>query len=274
MHSIIFTSADHCYANALLGELVRRGVFDGHTVLVLEQHGLIPGKTKLEGLIKYLRVSGVSYVGWQIAKQLLFQLVRDVSGFFNQKTSPFFPYWRLAGAGGITRESCPRLSTPEAIARVRAFAPDLILSLYSKDIIPKSIFSLPKKGCVNLHPAPLPYYKGISPTFWILARGGKTAGVSLHYVDNGIDTGTIIAQTLFPVGGMKDEHALYMKATLLGARLVEKFLRGISRGRPGQKSRKSQSKKGSYFRLPTREAVGDFFARGCRFFTIQDFIRP
>lgn len=274
MHSIIFTSADHCYANALLGGLVRRGVFDGHTVLVLEQHGLIPGKTKLEGLIKYLRVSGISYVGWQIAKQLLFQLVRAVSSFFNERASPFFPYWRLAGAGGITRESCPRLSTPEAIARVRAFAPDLILSLYSKDIIPERIFSLPKKGCVNLHPAPLPYYKGISPTFWILARGDKTAGVSLHHVDAGIDTGKIIAQTLFPVASMKDEHALYMKATMLGASLVEEFMKGISRGGRSRMKQKAQRQEGSYFRLPTRDAVGDFFACGCRFFTIQDFIRP
>lgn len=266
MHTIILTSADHCYANALLGILIRRGVFTGHTLLILEQHGLIPGKTKIDGLLRYLRVSGIRYVGWQIAKQLLFQLTRALSGLFGRTQSLYYPYWSL-GHPSLVRKPCPLLTSNEAGSLIKTFRPDTILPVYSKYIIPKRIFSLPRLGCVNIHPAPLPYYRGISPTFWIQARGEKTAGVTLHEVDEGIDTGRIISQKTFPARGFMSEHGLYLEATRLGTTLIEDFI-------CGKKMRlRSNPKKGSYFRLPTKEAVNDFLSRGCRFFTLTEFIR-
>ncbi|MBI3955741.1 hypothetical protein HY339_00640 [Candidatus Gottesmanbacteria bacterium] len=268
MHTIILTSADHCYANALLGLLIRGRVFEGQRVLVMEQYGLMPGKTKLEGLVRYLGVSGVAYVCWQIAKQNLFVFMRFLRAIQGKQRSVYYPYWKLPGAT-LKRMICPRLSSPEAIAFIKKQKPDLILSLFSKDVIPKEIFSLPSRGCVNLHPAPLPLYRGISPTFWILARGEITAGVTLHMVDKGLDTGAIIAQRLFSTKGFTDEHALYMQATRYGARLVEDFVKGALNGkRPRLTPNPAQ---GSYFRLPTREAVRDFFARGARFFAWRDF---
>lgn len=270
MNILILTSADHCYANALLGMIIRRGVFTPHKVLVLEQHGLVPGKTMIDGLWRYLRVSGLRYVWWQMAKQFLFQCVRDLSGWLGKRQSLYFPYWRLTGVT-LKRRPCPRLSTPEALAIIEAFHPDLILSLYSRDFIPERIFSLPRRGCVNLHPAPLPWYRGVSPTFWMLAQGEERAGVTLYVVDRGYDTGSIIAQRLFPTKGIKSEHALYMKATRYGAALVENFIKSVTRKRAKKITFTPNRKKGSYKSLPTKEAVRAFITRGCRFFSLAEF---
>lgn len=272
MYTIIFTSVDHCYANALLGALIRRGVFAGQRVLVLEQHGLMLGKTKLDGLVRYLRVSGPAYVCWQIAKQYLFILMRFLRSLQGRQSSLYYPYWKLPGVT-LKRMRCPRLSTPAAIAFIAKRKPDLILSLYSKDVIPERIFSLPPRGCVNLHPAPLPLYRGISPTFWMLARGETVAGVTLHVVDAGLDTGPIIAQRLFSTKGFTDEHALYLQATRYGAQLVEDFVKRVARGGWRKLKVTSHPKAGSYYRLPTRDAVRAFFGRGCKFFAFHDFLR-
>lgn len=266
MHTIILTGADHCYANALLGILIRRGVFTGHTLLILEQHGLIPGKTKIDGLLRYLRISGIRYVGWQIAKQLLFQLTRCLCGLLGRTQSLYYPFWRL-GHPSLVRKPCPLLTSNEADSLIKKFRPDTILSVYSKYIIPKRIFSLPRLGCVNLHPAPLPYYRGISPTFWMLSRGEKTAGVTLHEVDEGIDTGRIVGKKTFSTSGFTSEHGLYMEATRRGVTLIEDFLNGKN------VRRQPNPKEGSYFRLPTKDAVNDFLSRGYRFFTHTEFIR-
>ncbi|MBI5620869.1 hypothetical protein HY949_03760 [Candidatus Gottesmanbacteria bacterium] len=272
MHFLIVTSVDHCYANILLGVLLRRGVFARHRVTVLEQHGLIPGKTKLDGLLRYLRISGFPYVSGQIVKQYLFQTVRLLRSIQGRQSSVYYPYWHLSGPQ-VVRMRCPHLASAEVIALMGKLKPDCILSLYSKEVIPERMFSFPRLGCVNLHPAPLPFYRGISPTFWILARGEQTAGVTLHRVDRGLDTGPIISQKLFPAKGYTDEHALYLAATRYGATLVEDFITSLSRGKHKRMKLRPNPKAGSYYRLPTRGAVNEFFRRGCRFFRWRDFFR-
>lgn len=260
MNIIVFTSADHCYANALLNLLIRRGSFKDHSVVVLEQRGIVPGKSKLAGLWRYLSVAGGRYVFWQVVKKYLFVFVRFLRSIFSRKSSLYYPYWKH----GISRQDCPHLLWPATTAFIQSFHPDLILSLFSKEIIPERIFTIPPRGCINLHPAPLPHFRGVSPTFWILANGEKTAGVTLHVIDAGIDTGRIISQKLFATSGIATEHALYMKATALGATMVSDFL--------GKKiTTKNNPRKGSYYSIPTKEAVKEFYARGHSFFRWKEF---
>ncbi len=264
MNILVLTSADHCYANVLLNILIRGGIFSNHSVVVLEQYGIVPGKSKLFVLRRYLSVAGISYVFRQVLKQYSFEFMRWLRDKQGRRESIYFPYWKQADVS-LERYHCPRLANPEAVEFIKKFHPDVILSLFSKEIIPKSIFSLALGGCVNLHPAPLPYYRGVSPTFWILANGEKTAGVTLHAVDAGMDTGKIISQRKFPTNGIVTEHALYMRATVLGAGLVADFLTKKHRFM-------KNPKKGSYYSLPTKDAVSRFFGNGCKFFRLKEFI--
>lgn len=71
--------------------------------------------------------------------------------------------------------------------------PEYIISCGYRHIVPESILEIPEEGCLNLHPAYLPYNRGANPNVWSIIEG-TPAGVTLHYMDTEIDTGDIIAQ--------------------------------------------------------------------------------
>lgn len=85
---------------------------------------------------------------------------------------------------------------------IRRLEPDLIVSAYYRKILPKEIIELPKMGCINIHPSLLPRDRGPNPTLYSVLRGDKYAGATLHYIDEGMDTGDIIAQCKVPINNM------------------------------------------------------------------------
>ena len=79
------------------------------------------------------------------------------------------------------------------IEKVKQLQPDIILVVYWNFILPEALFSIPKLGSINFHMAYLPYNRGKNPNVWPIIEG-TPAGVTLHYIESGIDTGRIIAQ--------------------------------------------------------------------------------
>ncbi len=80
------------------------------------------------------------------------------------------------------------------IKRIRHLKPDLIVMCGYSKIIGKELLNIPRYGCINLHASLLPYYRGAAPLNWALINGEKTIGLSIYNVDEGIDTGPILAQ--------------------------------------------------------------------------------
>jgi methionyl-tRNA formyltransferase len=85
------------------------------------------------------------------------------------------------------------LTTKEQLQAVRAVEPDYIVSCGYGHIVPPEILSIPTEGCLNLHPSYLPFNRGANPNVWSIVDD-TPAGVTLHYMDEGIDTGEILAQ--------------------------------------------------------------------------------
>lgn len=85
---------------------------------------------------------------------------------------------------------------------------DLICIASCSQLIRKNIIEIPKVGVINAHPSKLPYYKGPNPDYWIFYYQEKEGGVTIHYVDEGEDTGDIILQETFviPLGMTKKEY--------------------------------------------------------------------
>lgn len=82
----------------------------------------------------------------------------------------------------------------EFIEKIRALDIDLITSVNFEQILKKDIINLPKKGCINTHASLLPKYRGRAPLNWAILNGEKEVGVTVHYIEEGIDTGDIIIQ--------------------------------------------------------------------------------
>ncbi|CEO20956.1 methionyl-tRNA formyltransferase [Paraclostridium sordellii] len=79
---------------------------------------------------------------------------------------------------------------------------DLILCVNFNQILKKEIISIPKIGCINTHASLLPKYRGRAPLNWAMINGEKYTGVTVHFIDDGIDTGDILLQEKIEI----DEH--------------------------------------------------------------------
>jgi len=85
------------------------------------------------------------------------------------------------------------LTTKEQLQCIEDLQPDYIVSCGYRHIVPQSVLEIPAEGCLNLHPSFLPFNRGANPNVWSIVDD-TPAGVTLHYMDSGVDTGDIIAQ--------------------------------------------------------------------------------
>jgi methionyl-tRNA formyltransferase len=104
----------------------------------------------------------------------------------------------------------PALSTPEGVNWLRDLSPDLLLSIYFGFILKDDVLSIPRLGAVNLHPGLLPFNKGAYPNVWSIVDH-TPAGVTLHLIDSGVDTGNIIAQREVPIERTDTGATLYAR---------------------------------------------------------------
>jgi methionyl-tRNA formyltransferase len=96
---------------------------------------------------------------------------------------------------------CPGLiNSAESLAEIKGFATELHVSMSYDQILRKDILSLPARGTLNCHAGALPFYRGRNPLTWAIINGEKEFGVTVHWVDLGIDTGDIVRQVKVPIG--------------------------------------------------------------------------
>ncbi len=112
-----------------------------------------------------------------------------------------------------------RLKRPSVLEAVAALKPDLGLSVFFGYIVRKPFLDLLPSGCINLHPAYLPYNRGKYPNVWSIVDR-TPAGVSLHYMNEGVDTGDIIARRKVPIDAVDTGESLYHKLELAGLELL------------------------------------------------------
>ncbi|MBU1702171.1 MAG: methionyl-tRNA formyltransferase [Candidatus Eisenbacteria bacterium] len=112
------------------------------------------------------------------------------------------------------------LQTRDEREQLEALQPDLILTVAYGKILRRRWLKLPRVGAVNLHPSPLPRYRGMNPMGRTLMRGDAWTGVSGFLMDEGTDTGPILKQILTPVDPMETLGDLSRRLARLGGGLL------------------------------------------------------
>ncbi|MGG2993408.1 methionyl-tRNA formyltransferase [Paenibacillus macerans] len=113
-----------------------------------------------------------------------------------------------------------RMRTPEAVAEVAAYQPDLIVTAAYGQILPKAVLDLPRYGCLNVHGSLLPKYRGGAPIQRAIINGEKETGITLMYMAEGLDTGDMIAKSVVPIEDEDTSGTLFEKLSEAGARLL------------------------------------------------------
>ena len=88
-----------------------------------------------------------------------------------------------------------RMSDPATVSTLAAYQPDLICVACFSLRIASSILDIPRLGSLNVHPSLLPAHRGPVPLFWAFRQGLQQTGVTIHLMDEGMDTGDILAQS-------------------------------------------------------------------------------
>lgn len=107
---------------------------------------------------------------------------------------------------------------------------DLIVTCAYGQIIPKEVLDLPKRGCVNVHASLLPKYRGAAPIQWAIMNGDKKTGVTIMYMDEGMDTGDIIKSAEIPILDTDNVGTMHDKLSILGRDTLESVLDNLLNG--------------------------------------------
>lgn len=132
--------------------------------------------------------------------------------------------------GYTVLEQPPRTEVDPFVRQLADLDPDIGLVWSYPMILPPSILEVPRLGCVNLHPAPLPEYRGTNVIQWTLINGESHTGMTLHQMDEGIDTGPILAQSKSAIGPEDDFLSLMKRSKSDGEMLLAQAWPRVTRG--------------------------------------------
>jgi len=155
------------------------------------------------------------------------------------------------------------INKPESLEVIRKLEPDLLISIAGNQIFKRPLIDLAPKGCLNLHSALLPKYRGLMPTFWVMKNNERHAGVSVFFVDEGIDSGPIITQKKVEIGDRSLEELIKLTKQI-GMDAIIEAIDLINLGEYALIE--NDASKQSYFSFPTRKDVIEFKKSGKRFF--------
>lgn len=96
--------------------------------------------------------------------------------------------------GGMPILQPARIKDPKPIEQIRALAPDVIVVMAYGQILPRAILEIPRVACLNVHASLLPRWRGAAPIQAAIAAGDHQTGITVMYMDEGLDTGNILLQ--------------------------------------------------------------------------------
>lgn len=104
------------------------------------------------------------------------------------------PIKRALGATNLPVLQPARIKERQAYEEIRALNPDAIVVFAYGQILPRSVLEIPKMACLNLHASLLPRWRGAAPIQAAIAAGDRETGITVMYMDEGLDTGDILMQ--------------------------------------------------------------------------------
>jgi len=122
----------------------------------------------------------------------------------------FFSISELGNHYGFVVHAIGNLNGPVAVESLSASEADLGIVLGTR-ILKATTFNVPRLGSINLHKGKVPDYRGMPPGFWELFDGALTAGVTVHFVDSGLDTGDVVVEREIPISPKETPDSLLEK---------------------------------------------------------------
>lgn len=155
------------------------------------------------------------------------------------------------------------INSNESLGRISELEPDLLISIAGNEIFKKPLIELAPNGCLNLHTALLPKYRGLMPSFWVLKNNESKTGVSVFFVDEGIDSGPILVQKELKINNHSQQQ-LIIESKRLGMVAILEAIEKIYNKDLDCISNPDDEM--TYFGFPTSKDIKEFKSNGGKFF--------
>jgi len=146
------------------------------------------------------------------------------------KSVAFPPVKECAIRHGIPVFQPVKIRTPQAVAQLKKYGAELFVVAAFGQILPREILQMPRYGCINIHASLLPKYRGAAPIQQAIIDGERESGVTIMQMDEGLDTGDMLAKTVIPISEKETGDSLHDKLMEAGAALVVETIPLIEQG--------------------------------------------
>src|SRR6476620_4598980 len=113
-----------------------------------------------------------------------------------------------------------RIKQEQAVAEIRRLTPDLIIVMAYGQILPQSVLEIPIVACLNLHASLLPRHRGAAPIQAAILAGDRETGITVMYMDEGLDTGDILLQRRIGIASNETGGSLHDKLAQIAPEAV------------------------------------------------------
>jgi len=160
-------------------------------------------------------------------------------------------YREEAASGGVSVFEPDNPNVPEFVTAIGELRPDLFFAVGYMFRLRAEVLAVPRIVSANVHASLLPFYRGRSPVFWALRHGEPSSGLTIHAMDDQLDTGEVLYQVRVRTRKNDTVASLYDRIISQGVNLVPRLIADAHRSRLPRKSQAEGS--GSYFSAPTED---------------------
>jgi len=264
--NIVILTNDNFFSFTVLKDLLERRKDD--VELIVFSSALIGKRSTLASIKWSLENTGFRHTAFKLMVYGVFRAMRTVCKLLPVIGNHYSSYlW--AKRNNMNCISAADINKEDVVQQIRSANPDLIISVSMNQIVKKQLLEMPPKRCINVHCAPLPRCGGMSPYVWALANNEDHSAATIHYMDEGLDTGDIIVQEKVNVVKNDSAFALFYRCCLRARGLLVKVTDEIEAGTVTSYEQDLSNK--TYFSWPNKECMKNLRKNGYRLAKITDF---
>lgn len=182
---------------------------------------------------------GTGEIGLPVLQSLLGDPRHEIAGIVTQPDKPAgrqqellaSPIKQLALQHAVPVYQPLKIRAAGAVEPLRAWEPDLIMVMAYGQILPRELLILPRLSCWNIHASLLPRHRGAAPIQAAILAGDRESGITIMYVDEGLDTGDILLKKTLPIRRRETGGSLHDRLAALAPTALHEALTLLSEGR-------------------------------------------
>jgi methionyl-tRNA formyltransferase len=259
MRILILTQEENLYLPSSFAEICRH--FSDSVVCIVSAPAMSTHGGAVKGFIRHLRLFGLGGTSIMVFRILRAKALAAVET--PRREGPFHSIGAVARAFEIPFRKIVSVKK-EMPSILEEFGPDLLISISCPQIIGKTIRERFSLGCINVHGAPLPKYRGLMPAFWVLRYNETRTAATVHDLADKLDNGAILEQEFVDIPPGETWDGLVRKTKAAGVRALIRAITSIESGTSVRKP--NLDEESSYFSFPTKADRKAFLTSGHSFF--------